>query len=95
MTLDENGAFLDYDCYKTLTGNPMIRYDTIRYAILTRNKKVIRVSLIYRTEPTTNKKLSYRRGTARCVVSIEILPIANSATVQKVLIRQVLAKSMV
>jgi len=23
-----------------------------------------------------NKKLSYRRGTARCVVSIEILPIA-------------------
>jgi len=29
----------------------------------------------------TNKKLSYRRGTARCVVSVEILPIAirNSA----------------
>jgi len=25
----------------------------------------------------TNKKLSYRRGTARCVVSIEILPIAT------------------
>ena len=24
-----------------------------------------------------NKKLSYRRGTARCVVSIEILPIAT------------------
>ena len=23
-----------------------------------------------------NKKLSYRRGTARCVVSIEILPVA-------------------
>jgi len=23
-----------------------------------------------------NKKLSYRRGTARCVVSMEILPIA-------------------
>ena len=26
---------------------------------------------------TINKKLSYRRGTARCVVSIEILPIAT------------------
>ena len=25
----------------------------------------------------SNKKLSYRRGTARCVVSIEILPIAT------------------
>ena len=24
-----------------------------------------------------NKKLSYRRGTARCVMSIEILPIAT------------------
>ena len=45
------------------------------------------VSLIYRTEPQlksvktekleSNKKLSYRRGTARCVVSIEILPIAT------------------
>ena len=27
--------------------------------------------------PLANKKLSYRRGTARCVVSIEILPIAT------------------
>ena len=25
-----------------------------------------------------DKKLSYRRGTARCVVSIEILPIAET-----------------
>ena len=41
------------------------------------------------------KKLSYRRGTARCVVSIEILPIASHAIVQKLLIRQVLTKSMV
>ena len=24
-----------------------------------------------------NKKLSYRRGTARCVVSVEILPVAT------------------
>jgi len=27
--------------------------------------------------PERYKKLSYRRGTARCVVSIEILPIAT------------------
>jgi len=33
--------------------------------------------LIYRMEPATNKKLSYRRGTARCVVLVEILPIAT------------------
>jgi len=26
---------------------------------------------------SVNKKLSYRQGTARCVVSIEILPIAT------------------
>ena len=26
---------------------------------------------------TENKKLSYRRGTARCVVSVKILPIAT------------------
>ena len=25
----------------------------------------------------SNKKLSYRRGTARCVVSVEILPVAT------------------
>jgi len=29
------------------------------------------------TNTIRNKKLSYRRGTARCVVSIEILPIAT------------------
>ena len=27
--------------------------------------------------PEKDKKLSYRRGTARCVVSVEILPIAT------------------
>jgi len=27
--------------------------------------------------PEEDKKLSYRRGTARCVMSIEILPIAT------------------
>jgi len=30
-------------------------YDTIRDAILTRNQKLTRVGLIYRTEPTTKK----------------------------------------
>ena len=30
-----------------------------------------------RVIPTFNKKLSYRRGTARCVVSVKILPIAT------------------
>jgi len=62
------------------------RYYTTRDAVLTCNQKLTRVSLIYRTEPTTkkwgknrktNKKLSYRRGTARCVVSVEIFPIAK------------------
>ena len=31
----------------------------------------------YKLRDSANKKLSYRRGTARCVVSIEILPIAT------------------
>jgi len=30
-----------------------------------------------KTSNSLNKKLSYRRGTARCVVSIEILPVAT------------------
>jgi len=32
---------------------------------------------IHVVSPEEDKKLSYRRGTARCVVSIEILPIAT------------------
>jgi len=32
---------------------------------------------ISQTRAVVYKKLSYRRGTARCVVSIEILPIAT------------------
>ena len=32
-------------------------------------------SVITAFDSDNNKKLSYRRGTARCVVSIEILPI--------------------
>ena len=42
---------------------------------------------------THNKKLGYRRVTARCIVLVEILPITTSATVQKLLVRQVLNKS--
>ena len=38
---------------------------------MTYEKPIVRMSI------DTNKKLSYRRGTARCVVSIEILPIAT------------------
>jgi len=38
----------------------------------------------------SNKKLSYRRGTVRCVVSVEI---NCHATVQKLLVQQVLNKS--
>jgi len=32
------------------------------------------------TQCTENKKLSYRRGTARCVVSVEILPRSSAET---------------
>ena len=35
------------------------------------------VGLSVRTMILIHKKLSYRRGTARCVVSVEILPIAT------------------
>jgi len=34
-------------------------------------------SVIRGVSPEEDKKLSYRRGTARCVVSIEILPITT------------------
>ena len=34
-------------------------------------------ALGYKRDQHNNKKLSYRRGTARCVVSIEILPVAT------------------
>ena len=32
---------------------------------------------IAENSPISYKKLSYRRGTARCVVSVEILPVAT------------------
>ena len=38
---------------------------------------IIDIFINQRIEYYLNKKLSYRRGTARCVVSIEILPIAT------------------
>jgi len=45
--------------------------------------------ILFRSLPVNHKKLSYRRGTARCVVSVE--DFANChATVQKLLVRQVL-----
>jgi len=44
---------------------------------LTRLAKFISPSSRQPTTAWRNKKLSYRRGTARCVVSIEILPIAT------------------
>ena len=51
------------------------------YPLSVRNHKNIRIALsfIFQQQelPNTTKKLSYRRGTARCVVSIEILPIAT------------------
>jgi len=37
-----------------------------------RHRQLRRVAIL-----STNKKLSYRRGTARCVVLVEILPIAT------------------
>ena len=40
---------------------------------------LIFVFFLYGLRCLKYKKLSYRRGTARCVVSVELLPIANSA----------------
>ena len=36
-----------------------------------------RINNLQSTQNFSNKKLSYRRGTARCIVSIKILPIAT------------------
>jgi len=41
------------------------------------NGKIASANVNDQQAPTDNKKLSYRRGTARCVVSIEILPIGT------------------
>ena len=40
-------------------------------------KVVLQSQLHHARRQTGNKKLSYRRGTARCVVSVEILPTAT------------------
>jgi len=61
----------------TIAFNYRSLYDTEKDAVLTCDQKPTRVRLIYSNEPTTNKKLSYRRVTARCVVSVEILHIAT------------------
>jgi len=45
------------------------------------------------SETNRDKKLSYRRGTARCVVSVEILPIATQQCRNYLFVRQVLNKS--
>ena len=37
------------------------------------------------TKINTNKKLSYRRGTARCVLSVEILPISTRFSLSAIL----------
>jgi len=58
-------------------------------------RKVIKYFFTLKRFKMFNKKLSYRRVTARCVVSIEILLANCHATLQKLLIRQVLTKSMV
>jgi len=55
----------------------IVLYELLRDAIVTCNQKLARASLICRTEPRSNKELSYRRGTARCVVSVEILTFAT------------------
>jgi len=50
------------------------------------------IAAVRPAKPTLNdnKKLSYRRGTARCVVSVEILPIATQQCRNYILVRQVL-----
>ena len=51
-----------------------------------RERNILERCLYYDIQTCSNKKLSYRRGTARCVVSVEILPRPNyHATVQKYL----------
>ena len=47
--------------------------DTVRSSL----HFLMKMLVVGDTVDNDNKKLSYRRGTARCVVSIEILPIAT------------------
>jgi len=42
--------------------------------MLKRNSKILENHVV---SPEEDKKLSYHRGTARCVVSMEILPVAT------------------
>jgi len=59
----------------------MLFFGLRRFVYLVRRGAVRRAELVYVTAGIdfnmSNKKLSYRRGTARCVVSVELLPIAT------------------
>ena len=57
---------------KVLTGRMTSRYDTIRDAILTCARKPTRVSLIYRTEPTTKKCKNRKKTKSRKQICSEI-----------------------
>ena len=60
--------------YRRGTGSLNILLSNCRNrSVLSNGKEVHSLSFSYKRE---NKKLSYRRGTARCVVSVEILPTA-------------------
>ena len=54
-----------------------IRYDTRCYFNVRSKADTSQLNLPHGNDSEKDKKLSYRRGTARCVVSIEILPIAT------------------
>jgi len=57
-------------CRRTTTWKQFFLYKTPA-------KVYVSVILLKLSIMISNKKLSYRRGTARCVVSIEILPAAT------------------
>ena len=82
-------------CHALVNGNQSVRWRSLWF---------IRLSIIDRTHVTdfpffsvtsNNKKLSYRRVTARCVLSVVILPITTQQCMQKLLTQQVLTKPMV
>jgi len=76
---DETDRFLSEVGYllhgirRVTNGWDTMRYDTIRHDTVRNVRRAHR--LLWHKEP--DKKLSYRRGTARCVVSVEILPVAT------------------
>jgi len=70
-------------------------YDTIRDAILTCARKPTRVSLIYRTETTAKKTRSSAIAEGPRDASCQLKSCQLPRNMQKLLIRQVLTKSMV